>query len=178
MTRSVFVLTVLGLVLAGPVSAQRGRAWSGTVHYRVEPVMVPSTHARHVPDSVVLATDGKVFRIDEWFRGEPRVWLLPGDGTARVFFRFVGVPVELREPCEVTGRVGQVEPAWGEAPCVWGGEAMPREVTWGDGVLYRLTAERAEPGRLPADRFTPPPGHQTVDRAGLETLLLTLSARN
>jgi len=148
------------------------------VTYRVEPVVVPSTHASHVPDSVVLATDGKQFRIDDWFRGEPRVWLLPGDGTARVFFRFVGVPVELREPCAVSGRVGQSEPAWGGSPCVWGGEAMPREVTWGDGVLYRLIADRAEPGRLPADRFSPPPGHQTIDRAGLETLLLTLPTRN
>lgn len=178
MMRSLLLVAVSGLVATSPLCAQRGRGWSGTVHYRVDPVAVASTQVHHVPDSVVVATDGKQFRIDEWFRGEPRVWLLPGDGTAHVFFRFVGVPVELREPCEVTGRVGQVEPAWGGAPCVWGGEAMPREVTWGDGVLYRLTAERAEPGRLPADRFTPPPGHQTVDRAGLETLLLTLPTRN
>jgi|GEM_PF-6837870 len=178
MTRSVFAGIALAGVLVSPVSAQRDRGWSGTVSYRVEPVAVPSTHASHVPDSVVLATDGKAFRIDEWFRGEPRVWLLPGDGTARVFFRFVGVPVELREPCEVTGRVGQTEPAWGGSPCVWGGAALPREVTWGDGVLYRLTAERAEPGRLPADRFSPPPGYQTVDRAGLETLLLTLPTKH
>ena len=74
---------------------------------------VASTQVHHVPDSVVVATDGKQFRIDEWFRGEPRVWLLPGDGTARVFFRFVGVPVALREPCEVTGRVGRGDDAPG-----------------------------------------------------------------
>lgn len=170
---------LLTLLLGSGVPADATpKAWSGTVVYRVEPVFVPSNLAHHVPDSVRLETDGRRFRIEEAFASDTRVWMLAGDGTAQVYFRFVGVPVALNEPCEATGRVLKSDAALGAAPCVWPGEALPVELEWGDGIVYRLVAERVQPGRISADRFSPLPGYQTVDKASLETLLLTLPARN